>query len=118
MLRFMGIAFTLAAFGLLLQGTSSDGAVQNKKPQMVKGNIKEVQVDKDVLIVNQKVKNEFVDRELSILSSTEFIVVKGGNTQKATGNDGLKLLENAKGASVQVKCDKDVNVLQVKVMLK
>lgn len=118
MIRLVAAVFTLSAFALLLSGGASVEAVQAKKAQMVKGNIKEVQTDKDVLIVNQKVKNEFVDRELSIVDTTEFIVTKGGTTQKANGSAGLRLIENAKGASVQVKCDKDVNVLQVKVTIK
>src|SRR6185295_7957814 len=94
MARIFTVAFTLVAVFLLVQG-SSEGGGQQKKAQMVKGTIKEVQLDKDVLIVNQKVKNEFVDRELSILSTTEFVVQSGGEKKEATGSAGLKLLENA-----------------------
>ena len=115
MSRFLAFVFVSAAIGFL--ATASDGA-QQQKAQMVKGTIKEVQTDKDVLIVNQKVKNETVDRELSIEATTEFIVTKAGSTKKATGNAGLQLIENAKGANVKVKCDKDVKVLQVTVTIK
>src|SRR3954471_14912993 len=97
MVRILAMACTLFAFALLFQG-SSEGASQQKKPQMVKGTIKEVQTDKDVLIVNQKVKNEFVDRELSILSTTEFEVTKNGSKQTGIGSAGLKLLEGTKGS--------------------
>lgn len=117
MVRFFAIACTLFACALFLQGTT-EGAGQAKKGQMVKGTIKEVQLDKDVLIVNQKVKKEFVDRELSILSTTEFVVTKNGEKKEATGSAGLKLLEGSKGSAVQVQCDKDVNVLKVTVTIK
>jgi hypothetical protein len=115
MVRFFAVTCALAGLFFLLQGPVE--GVQNK-PQMVKGTIKEVQLDKDVLIVNQKVKNEVVDRELSILSTTEFVVMNKGTKQEGTGSTGLRLLEGAKGASVQVKCDKDVNVLKVTVTIK
>lgn len=114
MVRFIAVACSLAIMLALL--APADGAGQ--KPQMVKGTIKEVQLDKDVLIVNQKVKNDVVDRELSILSTTEFVVMNKGQKQEGVGSAGLKLLENAKGANVQVKCDKDVNVLKVTVTIK
>jgi hypothetical protein len=119
MVRILGVACTLFAF-LFLLNAGTEGAV-NQKPQMVKGTIKEVQVDKNVLVVNQKVKNDFVDRELSIETTTEFVLKKKGSDDKTgTGAEGLKLLDgaNAKGANVQVKCDKDVKVLRVTVMLK
>src|SRR5438128_11676729 len=75
MVRVFAVACTLLAFLFLVQ-TGTEGAA-NQKPQMVKGTIKDVQTDKNVLIVNQKVKNEFVERELSIETTTEFIVMKG-----------------------------------------
>jgi hypothetical protein len=115
MVRFLAVACALAGFLFLLQGPV-EGVQQ--KAQMVKGTIKEVQLDKDVLIVNQKVKNEVVDRELSILSTTEFVVTNKGVKSEGVGSAGLKLLENAKGATVQVKCDKDVQVLKVTVTIK
>ncbi len=111
-------AFACLVAGLALLANTSAVDAQAKKNQMVKGTIKSVSVDTDVLVVNQKVKNEFVDRELSILADTEFVVTKDGQTKSAKGNAGLRLLEGAKNASVQVKCDKDVNVLQVKVTIK
>jgi hypothetical protein len=117
MVRFLAVACSLVAVLFLLSGTTVEG-VQAKKPQMVKGTIKDVQLDKDVLIVNQKVKNEVVDRELSILNTTEFVVTIKGEKKEAVGSAGLKLLENAKGATVAVKCDKDVNVLKVTVTVK
>jgi hypothetical protein len=117
MARIFGVSCLMFTFLLLLVNGATEGA-QAQKAQMVKGTIKEVQLDKDVLIVNQKVKNETVDRELSILSTTEFIVTIKGEKKTGTGSAGLKLLENAKGSSVQVKCDKDVNVLSVKVTIK
>jgi hypothetical protein len=117
MVRFLAVVLALAGLFFLVQGAPVEG-VQAKKNQMVKGTIKEVQVDKDVLIVNQKVKNEVVDRELSILTTTEFVFMNKGEKKEAVGNAGLRLIENAKGASVQVKCDKDVNVLKVTVTIK
>ena len=88
------------------------------KGQMVKGTIKSVDTSKDLLVINQKVKNEAVDRELSILDTTEFEVTIGGSKKEAVGRAGLKLLEGREGANVQVKCDKDVNVLKVTVKAK
>jgi hypothetical protein len=100
----------------LIQGMT-DGA-QAQKNKMVKGTIKEVQLDKNVLIINEKVKKEFVTRELSIESDTTFIVTIKGEKKEAIGAAGLELLKDAKGANVQVKCDKDVKVIQVKVNIK
>src|SRR4051794_22507754 len=100
MVRLAAVACTLVAFLFFLQGMT-DGA-QAQKAQMVKGTIKEVHLDKNVLIVNQKVKNESVERELSIESNTEFVVTIKGEKKEGTGAAGLKLLEGAKGANVQV----------------
>ena len=116
MVRLFAITCTLFAF-LFLISAGTEGAA-NQKPQMVKGTIKSVDLDKSVLVINQKVKNENVDRELSIETTTEFVVTIKGEKKTGTGADGFKLLEGAKGASVQVKCDKDVKVLQVKVTIK
>ena len=116
MVRILAVACMLFAFLFFLQGMT-DGA-QAQKAQMVKGTIKSVNLETNVLIVNQKVKNESVERELSIESSTEFVVTIKGEKKEGTGANGLKLLEGAKGANVQVKCDKDVKVLQVKVTIK
>ncbi len=113
MLRVFAITCTLLAL-ILLAGDGTAGG----KNQMVKGTIKAVDTEKDVLIVNQKVKNEVVDRELSILDTTEFVVQTGSDTKQVTGKSGLKLLEGKVGSQVQVKCDKDVNVLKVTVKVK
>ena len=117
MVRLFAIACTLFAF-LFLVSAGTEGAV-NQKPQMVKGTIKSVDLDKSVLIINQKVKNDVVDRELSIETTTEFVLKKKGSEDKVgTGADGFKLLDGLKGANVNVKCDKDVKVLRVTVMVK
>ena len=97
---------------------SSDVGAQAVKNQMVKGVVKTVDLCKDLLIVKQKVKNEFVDRELSILDDTEIVLKIGSETKSGVGKSALKLLEGREGASVQVKCDKDVNVLKVTVTIK
>ena len=117
MVRVVACGLALLGF-FFVAGGMTEVSAQAQKAQMVKGTIKEVQLDKDVLIVNQKVKNEFVDRELSILSTTEFVVTIKGQKKEGTGSAGLKLLEGTKGSSVQVKCDKDVNVLKVTVTVK
>ena len=68
--------------------------------------------------LKQKVKNETVDRELSITATTEFEITINGEKQSLSGKEGLALLEGKEGASVTVKCDKDVNVLKVTAMIK
>src|SRR5262249_42196402 len=112
------IAFALLALALVVLVGSGLAEAQAQKNQMVKGTIKSVDTTKDLLIVNQKVKNEFVDRELSIMESTEFVVMNGGDKKEAVGKAGLQLLEGREGSNVQVKCDKDVNVLKVTVTIK
>ncbi len=108
-----------AACALLVVGvvavaaTAADKAAKN---QMVKGTIKSVDPDTSVLVVNQNVKDEVVERQLDISDSTEIEVVSDAGTDSATGKEGLKLLVGQEGASVKVKCDKDVNVLKVTVM--
>lgn len=112
----------LVVLGMLLFVGSGEGADTKKKAgkgnQMVKGTIKVVDISKSLLIVNQKVKAETVDRELSILPTTEFSVTVGTETKEGTGKEGLLLLEGKEGATVQVKCDKDVQVLKVTVKAK
>ena len=88
------------------------------KNQMVKGTIKSVNVKDGVLIVNQKVKNEMVERQLDIKDVTEFIITVGTEKKEASGKEGLALLEGKEGAEVTVKCDKDVNVLKVTAKVK
>lgn len=114
MVRLIACMLTLLAFAAFTSGVTA-GA---KKNQMVKGTIKSVDPSKNLLIVNQKVKNEVVDRELSILESTEFVVMSGTEKKEASGAKGLDLLVGKEGSSVQVKCDKDVNVLKVTVTIK
>jgi hypothetical protein len=113
-----GFAVACALFALCVFVGGGEAGAQAKKNQMVKGTIKLVDTSKDLLVINQKVKNETVDRELSILDTTEFAVTIGGETKEVSGKQGLKLLEGRTGAQVQVKCDKDVNVLKVTVKAK
>jgi hypothetical protein len=105
----------LAAFAFVGLLSADD---KPAKPQMVKGTIKSVDADKSVLVINQKVKNEVVDRELSITKETEFVIQDGSAMKSAFGKEGLFLIEKQIGASVTVKCDKDVNVLKVTVKMK
>ena len=111
-----GCVSGLVAF-MLFSGSEA-AAGKAKKNQMVKGTIKTVDPAKNLLIVNQKVKKEFVDRELSILETTEFVIMTGKEKKEATGKDGLFLLEGKEGSAVTIKCDKDVNVLKVTVRIK
>lgn len=120
MVRLFAVACTLCAV-LLVAGHSTVDAQVKKMNQMVKGTIKSVDSDTKVLIVSQKVKNEAVDRQLSIDESVEFMItMKNGEKKTANGRSGLLILEREKatGSMVQVKCDKDVNVLSVKVSIK
>jgi hypothetical protein len=109
-------ALALGIFALT--GTAEDKAQKAQKNQMVKGTIKSVNVKDLVLVVNQKVKKETVERQLDIKETTEFIITIGQEKKELSGRLGLELLEGKEGAQISVKCDKDVNVLQVKVMLK
>ena len=65
-----------------------------------------------------KLDNETVERQLSITKTTEFIVTIDGKTETSYGREGLNLIFGKEGATVAVKCDKDVNVLSVKVTIK
>jgi hypothetical protein len=119
MRRFLAFVCVGLALAMALSADPTAAADKIKvKNQMIKGTIKSVDADKDVLVINQKVKNEVVDRELSILDTTEFVVTTATGSKTATGNAGLQLLEGREGSSVQVKCDKDVNVLKVTVTSK
>src|SRR6266480_363744 len=72
MVRILAVGCTLLAF-LFLINAGTEGAAQQQKPQMVKGTIKSVDVKKNVLVINQVLKNkDIVDRELSIETTTEF----------------------------------------------
>lgn len=109
MFRTLAVTATLGALLLVAgSGAAADKAVKN---QMVKGTIKTVDIGKSVLVVAQKVGTEFVDRQLSITADVEFSI----DNKALFGKDGLALLAGQEGASVQVKCDKDVNVLKVTV---
>jgi hypothetical protein len=117
MLRFFAVVFSVAALIIFV----GNGDALAQKAQMVKGTIKSVDSSKNLLVVNQKVKNETVDRELSILDTTEFVIMNAGQKKELTGQQGLVALEAIEGrvgAAVQVKCDKDVNVLKVTVTIK
>lgn len=112
MIRLFACVCSLAAVLFLV---TADGTAQDQKKvknnQMVTGTIKSVDVEKNVLVILQNVKNEKVDRELSITEDVEFEV--GGKS--VTGLRGMDLIKNRVGANVKVKCDKDVNVLKVSV---
>jgi hypothetical protein len=96
-------------------GSAADAPGKAVKAQMVKGTIKVVDPAKALLIVNQKLtkdgKTSVVDRELSILPTTAFDI----DGKEYVGKEALQELVGKEGASVQVKCDKDVNVLKVTV---
>src|SRR5262249_55564627 len=112
-------AYALVALMLIVgNATAADKAAKAAKNQMVKGTIKLVDASKNLLIVSQKVKNENVDRELSITEKVEFVIKDGGDVKEGTGPECLRVLEGKEGSMVQVKCDKDVNVLKVTVTIK
>lgn len=115
MIRALTLAGVALAVALLVGASDATAAAQ--KQQMVKGTVKSADAKELVLVVNQKVKNETVDRQLSITPTTEFEITDAdGKVTKTTGKEGLALL--VAGADVQVKCDKDVNVLKVTAKLK
>lgn len=116
MMRRVAVAGAFFAVVLLVGGAAAQDKAQ--KNQMVRGTIKTVDASKKLLIVNQKVKNEVVDRELSISDDTEFVIMTAKEKKEVTGKEGLFLLEGKEGSSVKVKCDKDVKVLQVTVTIK
>ena len=109
-------ACALLALGLFVGvGSAADKAVKN---QMVKGTVKSADVSTGVLIVNQKVKNETVERQLDIKDTTEFVITIGDEKKELSGKDGLALLVDKEGSQVTIKCDKDVNVLKVTAKIK
>jgi hypothetical protein len=115
MLRKVAYAVVAGAFFLAI-GTPDLLAAKN---QMVKGTVKSVSPTTDVLIVNQKLQNgQVVDRELTITKDVEWSITTPKGTETLAGRDGLKFLVGEEGATIQVKCDKDVNVISIKVMLK
>src|SRR5262249_32445268 len=115
MIRTIAGVVALCVFASL---TASTQAQQPMKNQMVKGTIKSVDENNSVLVVNQKVKNETVERQLDIRGVTTFVINNGTEKKEATGKDGLTLLVGKEGSQVAVKCDKDVNVVSVTVTLK
>jgi hypothetical protein len=117
MMRGLAVVGALLALALFVgAGTAADKGAKNN--QMVKGTIKSVDVATGVLVVNQKVKDETVERQLNITDATQFEITFGDEKKEATGKDGLALLADSAGASVAVKCDKDVNVLKVTAKVK
>jgi hypothetical protein len=102
-------------FTLVADGADPKPKTKPAKGQMVKGTIKSVDVKAGVLVVNQKLKTETVERQLDIKPETEWSITIDGKTVEASGKDGLAMIDGKVGASVQVKCDKDVNVLKVTV---
>jgi hypothetical protein len=80
---------------------------------MVKGPVKSINVEDGVLVVLQKIKgkDETVERQLDIKGTTEFTITVGKEKLELTGKERLAKL--TVGSHVQVKCDKDVNVLKV-----
>jgi hypothetical protein len=115
--RVLSVACALAAV-IVCVGLGSAADKNAKQNQMVKGTIKSVDASSSVLVVNQKLKNDTVERQLDIKDSTEFVVTIDGEQKEATGKDGLALLAGHEGAQVSVKCDKDVNVLKVTATIK
>src|SRR5262249_57840715 len=114
MSRSRGMVGALRALVLFVGAASSaDNVVKNN--QMVKGTIKSAAPATLVLVINQRVGNGVVDRELSITEKAEFIIKSSTGTDEVNGKAGLQLLQDAAGSTVQVKCDKDVNVLRVTV---
>ncbi|MBM3982615.1 MAG: hypothetical protein FJ304_20560 [Planctomycetes bacterium] len=114
MIRSLAFVGALAVAALLVG--AADVSAQ-PKTQMVKGTVKSADSKELVLVINQKLKSETVDRQLSITATTEFSVTDAdGKVTNTTGKAGLALL--TVGADVQVKCDKDVNVLKVTAKLK
>ena len=102
---------SMLALGVAVLFVTADCYAQNqtkaKNNQMVAGTIKSIDIGKGILVINQKVGNEKVDRELSISEDVEFDVAG----KLSSGVAGMGLLKV--GASVKIKCDKDVKVLKV-----
>jgi hypothetical protein len=106
------VACALAVFVLVGNVSADKKGGNGQNNQMVRGTVKSVEADKAVLIVNQKVKGETVVRELDISDNTVFVFADG----EVVGKEGLQQPELKPGVSVNIKCDKDVKVLRVRVM--
>jgi hypothetical protein len=108
MIRTFTSMFALSVtFFFVTADCSAQNQTKAKNNQMVTGTIKSIDIAKGILIINQKVGNEKVDRELSISEDVEFDVAG----KLSSGVAGMELLKV--GANVKVKCDKDVKVLKV-----
>lgn len=68
-----------------------------KNNQMVRGTVKSVDVKSGVLVVAQDVKNEKVDRQLSITDKVEWTIKTGAETKTVTGKEGLRWWPAARG---------------------
>jgi len=79
MLRFLAVVFSVAA--LIIFVGSGDALAQ--KAQMVKAPSSPSIPPRTSWSSNQKVKNEVVDRELSILDTTEFVIMNAGQKKRA-----------------------------------
>jgi len=104
---FVSMFALLAVLFLVTADCSAQNQTKAKNNQMVAGTIKSIDLGKGILIINQKVGNEKVDRELSISEDVEFDVAG----KLSSGRAGMELLKV--GANVKIKCDKDVKVLKV-----
>ena len=75
-----------------------------QKNQMVKGTVKSADPSTSVLVIKQQVKNETVDRELSITSASEFEVTIGGGYIHSAGNtSAMYSLSDVTGAGGNVE---------------
>jgi Cu/Ag efflux protein CusF len=112
----------VVAFSLVTMGLAADQKNQQQtaaaKNQMVKGTVKSVDASRGLLIVEQKVGDKTVIREFDIKDSTAVSVTHNGQTKNDFGKFALSLPGVKEGASVQVKCDKDVNATSVKISSK
>ena len=103
---FVSMLALSVAFLFVTPDCSAQNQPKAKNNQMVTGTIKSIDIGKGILVINQKVGNEKVDRELSISEDVEFDVAG----KLFSGVAGMELLKV--GANVKVKCNKDVKVLQ------
>jgi len=88
------------------------------KNQMVKGTVKSIDTAKGVLVIDQKLKDQTVERQLDITNAVTWVITIGNEKKEVTGKDGLFILDGKKDVTVAVKCDKDVNVLSITANVK
>jgi hypothetical protein len=86
---------------------------QDKKPQMIGGIIKKIDVKKNLLIVTVKVMEKDKDTEVKISDGTRFIVSLRSGKKEFKGQDGLKAEEFKAGAPVRVILNADGEAQQV-----